>query len=472
MRRGSFTIALSAFLLAGCVSAPPTSPQVPASTADTVGLPNQALPRVADDWWTTFGDPQLDRLISEALEGSPTLAAAMARLREAQSQLSATRSVTYPQVTGDAQAMRERLSKNYVIPPPYAATWRWLGSAAANLSWSLDLFGKEQAQVDRARASANAAGLDATAARLALTGAVATTYIQLAQAYALVDAAEQTVHQRSEVHQLVSLRFKSGLDNPATSKQASAQLALAREELLRAQAERDLAVHMLAALIGKGAQAYDITRPHLNETALTLPTTLSADLLARRADIAAAKARIDAATAGRQTAHQAFYPDIDLLGTAGWSAIGFTSLFTASSLQYGGGAAIHLPIFDAGTLRANYAGATARLDEAVADYNQTLVTAVRQTADAVTQLRSVDAQAVEQVQALADATESYELTVSRYKNGLSSELSLLSTEETLIEARRQSALLQAEKASARVSLVLALGGGFDATQSGKSNLHE
>lgn len=472
MRRSSL-IGLSAFLLAGCVSAPPTTPQVSSLTADSVGLHNEATPVIADDWWKAFGDPQLDHLVSQSLEGSPTLAGAMARLREAQAQLSSTRAVTYPQVTGDAQEMRERLSKNYIIPPPYAATWRWLGSAAANLSWSLDLFGKEQALVDRSRALSDAAALDATAARLALTGSVTETYIQLAQAYALVDAAEQTVRQREEVHQLVSQRFNSGLDSPATAKQSSAQLALAREELLQAQAQRDLAVHMLAALIGKGAQAYDIARPQLKKNALTLPVTLSADLLARRADIAAAKSRVAAATAGRQAAHQAFYPDINLLGTAGWSAIGFTSLFTASSLQYGGGAAIHLPIFDAGELRANYAGATARLDEAVADYNQALVTAVRQTADAVTQLRSVDAQAAEQGHALADASESYALTVSRYKNGLASELSLLSTEETLIQARRQSALLQAEKASARVTLVMALGGGFDATQSSKmSENHE
>ncbi|GAA0546454.1 NodT family efflux transporter outer membrane factor (OMF) lipoprotein [Rhizomicrobium palustre] len=468
----AFLIGASALFLAGCVSAPPTEPQLTKLTAEKVGLAIESSPAIAPAWWKAFGDPELNRLVDEALKGNPSLAAAMARLREAQSQLATTSAATLPQINGDARSIRERLSKNYVIPPPYAGSWQWVGTAAANLSWSLDLFGKEAAQVDRAKATAEAAALDAEAARLALAGAVTNAYVQLAQAYALIDAAKDTVRQREEVHQLVSQRFKAGLDNPATAKQSSAQLALAREELLRDEAQRDAAVHMLAALTGKGIDGYAIARPRLNETALSLPQTLSADLLARRADIAASKARVTAALAGRQAAHQAFYPDINLLGTAGFSALGMTTLFTSSSLQYGGGAAIHLPIFDAGVLRANYAGATARLDEAVADYNQSLLTAVRQTADAITGLRSVDAQATEQVQALADATESYNLTVSRYKNGLASELSLLSVEDTLIQARRQSALLQAEKASVRVALVIALGGGFDATQSNKSESHE
>ena len=152
-------------------------------------------------------------------------------------------------------------------------------------------------------------------------------------------------------------------------------------------------------------------------------------------------------------------------GAAGFAALGFGQLFKTASLQYGGGAAIHLPIFDAGELRAQYAGATAGLDEAVADYNQAVVTAVRQTADAVTQLQTADGEAADQMRALADAQASYDLASSRYKTGLSSELALLSAEDVLIQARRSSAVLSADQASARVALLMALGGGFGANGS-------
>jgi outer membrane protein TolC len=187
---------------------------------------------------------------------------------------------------------------------------------------------------------------------------------------------------------------------------------------------------------------------------------LPADLLARRADIAAAQTRIDAATAGRQAAHQAFYPDINLVGAAGFAAIGLSSLFSASSGQYGIGPAIHLPIFDAGELRAKYAGATAGLDESVAGYNAAVVGAVKQTADAVTQLSSIEAQAGQQREALRAARSSFDLATRRYRSGLSPQLNVLSAEDILIQAQQQDASLTADRMSARIALVMALGGGF------------
>ena len=455
-------IALMGTMLGGCISSPSTTPRETALKAETLGLSRAAAPLITDKWWTAFGDPGLDALVDEALKGNPSLAAALARLRLAQSQLASSRAATYPQANFDAQETRLRFSKNYEIPPPYAGSTQWVGTVAANLSWSLDLFGKQQAQINKARSSAEAAALDATAARLLLAGNVAEAYIQLSRAYVLADVAEEAVRQREGVFKLTRSRVDSGLENPSAQKQAEALFALAREDLTRAHANRDLAIHQIAALIGRGADAYDIGRPKLNPAALALPQTLPADLLARRADIAAAKARVDAQLSGREAAHQAFYPDINLLGTAGWAALGLAPMFSSSALQYGGGAAIDLPIFDAGKRRADYAGATAKLDEAVADYNNAIVAAVKQTADALTELRTIQDQAEDQRQALAAAEDSFGMAAQRYRSGLSPQLNVLSAEDLLILARRQSAALEADTAGARVSLIMALGGGFDA----------
>jgi NodT family efflux transporter outer membrane factor (OMF) lipoprotein len=459
------TLALCSTILAGCVDAPSTTPSQTPLAPQTLGLSAEQTPAIADNWWTAFGDPQLNALVDQALKGSPTLAAAIARVHEAQSQLSSTRAQTYPQVTFNLNDQDTRFSKNYIIPPPYAGTTQWFGTVGANLSWSLDLFGKQAAQVDRARSTADAAALDATAARLMLAGTVTEAYIALWRSYVLIDVAEETVKQQGALNSLTAGRVRAGLDDTASQKQSEALLALANENLTQAKANRDLAVHAIAALIGRGADAYNIMRPQLNETALALPQTLPVDLLARRADIAAAKARIDAATAGRHAAHQAFYPDINLVGSLGWAAIGLSPLFTANALQYGAGPAINLPIFDAGKLRADYAGATAQLDEAVADYNESVVTAVKQTADALTQIENLRQQTGQQKIALDAANASFELATRRYRSGLSPQSNALDAETILIQARRQNATLAADTATARVTLLMAIGGGFTADNS-------
>jgi NodT family efflux transporter outer membrane factor (OMF) lipoprotein len=417
-------------------------------------------PQITDAWWKAFGDPQLDALIDQALAGSPTLQIALARMREAQAQLSVSRAATYPQITLDGQEQRTHFSSNYIIPPPFGGTMRWYGQVQANLSWSLDLFGKQAAEVDAARSSSEAAALDAEAARLALAGSVTHAYISLDRAYLLADVADETVKQREGVLRLTAGRVNSGLDSKASDEQAKALLAIAKEDSIRAKAVRELAVHQIAALVGRGADAYNISRPKLDRSALALPAMLPADLLARRADIAAAEARIDAATAGRHAAHQAFYPDINLVGAAGFAAIGLSTLFSGGSGQYGIGPAIHLPIFDAGELRAKYAGATAQLDEAVASYNQSVVAAVKQTADAITDLQSLEGQAAQQGEALRASNASFDLATRRYRSGLSPQLNVLSAEDVLIQAKRQDASISADLLSARVSLLMALGGGY------------
>ncbi|HEY3638965.1 MAG TPA: efflux transporter outer membrane subunit [Rhizomicrobium sp.] len=451
---------IGALALAGCVSAPSTTPREKTLDPETLGLSKSAAPAIDDKWWEAFGDKQLDVLVEQAVNGNPSLSAALARIREAQSELSATRASTYPQITLDANENREHFSRNYIYPPPYAGTVRWIGDVQTNLNWSLDLFGKQQSEIDRARASVDAVALDETAARLLLAGSVTQAYIGVARAQALTAVAQDSVKEREGVVSLTRGREGAGLDTLAAQKQAEALLALSREDLVRTKAGEELAVHALAALTGHGADSYNIASPKLDYAALSLPAALPADLLARRADIAAAKARIEAATAGREVARKAFYPDVNLVGLAGWSAIGLAPLFSASSLQYGGGVAIHLPIFDAGELHAQYAGATASLDESVANYNAAVIGAVKETADALTNLKSIEQEAVAQRDALAASRASFDLATRRYRSGLYPQQTVLDSESLLIQARNGDAELSADTASARVELLMALGGGF------------
>jgi NodT family efflux transporter outer membrane factor (OMF) lipoprotein len=461
---------LSAAMLAGCVDTPPTDPQFKPVEAAQLGLNGAAAPHFPADWWKAFQDPQVDRLAILVMANSPSLQRAMARLRSAQSELAVNETGNYPQVTLDAQEQRLLFSKNYIIPPPYAGTYRWYGQVAANLTWNLDFWGKQAALIDKARSGAEAAALDLAAAHLALGGAFAQTYINLVLAYQDGDIADATVKEREAILKLTQDRFNQGLENEGSLEQAKALLAAYKVDQTRIAAERETIVHALAALAGQGADAYGtITRPNPQlDAALPLPQRLPIDLLARRPDIMAAKARIAAATAGREAAHAAFYPDVNIVALAGFQAIGLSNLIGGNSFTYGLGPAVHLPIFDAGKIRAQYASATADLDSAVADYNDTVLSAVRQTADAMTQVRALAEQRRQQGEALASAERSFSLAQSRYKTGLSGQIEVLTAEATLLAARERMAALIAQSAIQRVTLLLCVGGGFEIAEQPKS----
>ena len=453
-----------ALLLAGCVLPPKAEPQVARLDAWSLGLKGASPPPVASAWWRSFGDPQLDRLVEQSLRSAPTLASAMARIREAQARVQVAQAGSRPGVTFDAQEQRLRFPEKSYFPPPFGGHTYWQGQIAANLSWDLDFFGRQAALIEQSRQTRNAAVLDAESARLAVAGVLAQSYLQLDRAYRLLDIAQRTEEQRQEILNVTRARVEAGLAPRPELRQAEAALPQARVARLQAQAEAELAVHRIAALVGLGVDSYkQFARPHLQlDAALPLPQDLPADLLGRRPDVLAARARVEAAVAGRSAAKAAFYPDINLSALAGFSAIGLGNLFDWGDRTYGAGPAIHLPLFDSQRLKAGYRGATAELDAAIASYNDTVLQAVRQSADQLSLIASLRSQLAEQQAQLSASEDAYRLTEERYRAGLSGYLPVLTTETQVLAARQSQADAIAAYATARVTLLLALGGSFSA----------
>jgi NodT family efflux transporter outer membrane factor (OMF) lipoprotein len=462
---------LLALSLVGCVSAPPTTPSQTETLPQQLGLGSETAPQPSPDWWKAFNDPQLDRLVDQLLANNPTLQGALARIRAAQAELSVARALDYPNVNIDGLEQRTLLSNDYLYPRPFGGSWQWVGDTEARFRWSLDFWGKQAALIDRARSASEAAALDAGAARLALAGMFAQSYVALFLAYENIDIAHQTVDERQTILDLTQSRVTAGLENEASLEQAKALLAMARIEVRRAESQRDMGVHAIAALIGHGADAYpSIARPAAGlESALPLPQSLPADLLARRPDILAAHARINVAVHGREAAHADFYPNIDLTAAIGLQAVGLSNLLSGGALVASAGPAIHLPIFNAGRIRAEYARATADLDAAVADYNGTVVGAVRQTADALTQVASLADERQQQKLALDSAERAFNLAKERYRLGLSGQIPMLTAEATLLQARQQMAALAAEATNQRVALLLSAGGGLTTQSNAKQD---
>ncbi len=461
MRIGLACVATLA--LGGCVTPQVEDPATSAVASDALGLTGADIAPATAQWWKSLGDPQLDALIDEGLHNSPTLAQALARVRSAQAQGDAAGAARQPRFTFDADETYQRLSENYYIPPPYGGNNYWLGQATVNMAWDLDFWGRQAAVIEQANSQLNASRLDVVAARLALAGAITQAYLDLHRSWQMIDIATRLEAQRQHLLKLTKQRVSAGLDTQMEIKIVEAALPQARAARLRAESERELALHRLAALTGRGADRYaQIGRPQLTlDAALALPDRLPVDLLAHRPDVLASRARIDAATAGREAAHAEFYPDVNLKAFVGTQAIGLENLFNGGSLVYGVGPALHLPLFDARRLRANYKAATADLDAAIANYNETVLSAVRETADQLS-LNDSYSRLIEQAQQTLDAASAaYDLAQKRYAAGLSTQLVVLDAENRVLDARRELVVLNANRLMSRVNLLLMLGGSFD-----------
>ncbi|MGH8456625.1 MAG: TolC family protein, partial [Stenotrophobium sp.] len=239
-------IALSSSLtlaLAGCVLPPKVPPQATLLNNTALGLNGQAAASTANGWWRTFGDPQLDRLIGEAMATNPRLAEVMARVRVAQAQTQSATAAANPGLSFDGQETYERFPEKDIFPPPLGGGHYWRGGLTVNLAWDLDFFGRQAAVIEQNRAYTRAAVLDVENARLALAGALAQAYLDLYRSYALADIAAQTEAQQQDILKLAHERLSAGLDTQSDLRLAEAGVSQARLSRMQSEAGIELAVH-------------------------------------------------------------------------------------------------------------------------------------------------------------------------------------------------------------------------------------
>lgn len=466
-RLGGLAGAATLALLGACALPGPESTGAPMYGAERVGLAGPADGMaLGSDWWQTFEDPQLARLIGQALAAHPTLAQAEARVAQARAQADMAHSATAPQVTLSTSVIRQRFSANSLYPPPYGGGTYNSGALDGVLSWSPDFFGRLDAQWAARVDQAHAAEADAAAARLTLAGQVSRVYLQLGRLLAQKRVAERTLAQREQLLQLTHQRVVAGLDTALEQTQSEGALPDARVQIEALDEQVMLARHALAALTAQPIQALDSLTPSLPQAGLS-PTghRLGADLLARRPDVAAARWRVDAAGAAVRSARAEFYPDVEISALVGLSALGLNNLFESGSREWSAGPALHLPIFEGGRLSAQLGSREAERDAAVAQYNATVLGAVREAADALGSLQSLARQQTEQSAALASAEKAWRIAQDRYRAGLTNYLSVLNAESQWLAQRRTSVDLQARRATAVVDLSTALGGGWQAPSS-------
>ncbi len=454
----------AALLLAGCAT-PGTLPPAPAAlTPADLGARAVAVDWPQRDWWATWGDPELAALVARALDGQPALQAVQARLRQAEAAVAMADAARGPQLTGSVALTDQRYSENGLVPAPLAGSVQWSNDAQLGASWELDLFGRQRAALDAAIGQWRAGQADAQAARQLLASNIALGWVQLGRLIDTRGVAQRALAQREQVLALVRQRIGAGLDTTVELRQAEGTIAQSKVELEALDEAIARARHALAELSGQRPDALDAAAPTL--AALTPAPRLDGlpvDLVGRRADLVAQRWRVEAALRGVDVAKAQFHPNVDLKAFVGLSSLGLDRFVRAGSLTYGAGPALHLPIFDGGRLRAQLQSSQAEVDAAIDGYNASLLRALREVADEIGSLQSLQRQQVAQSEALAAAESAFDLSVQRYRAGLGNFLIVLTAEANVLAQRRAGTDLSARQLAAELALIKALGGGYDDT---------
>jgi multidrug efflux system outer membrane protein len=419
-----------------------------------------ASDRIATEWWRDFGDPELDRLVAEALKGNQGLKAALARVEQARALTGEARSAYLPTVGATGLVSREQTSETTTnrFPNSLTTTYR----LPLTLSWELDLFGRVRRLNEGARANLLATQEVTEATRLAVAAETASAYFALAATDQEERIVADTLALQKEMLTLVEARRDVGRASDLAFEQARLAVSTSEADLAAVANRRSALRNGLAVLLGKAAPAFEIgERPQLKGTLPSIPVGLPSELLLRRPDLAAAESGLKAANAQVGVAKSAFFPAISLTGSAGYASAELDNLFQHDSRAWSIGPSIYLPLFQGGRNRANYQRSQAAYEETVAGYRQSILTAMREVQDALTASERLSEQSEAIARAVVSAHRVRELAEDRYLAGGTSYLEVVDAQRTALAVERSAAALAGQRWVTRVSLIRALGGGWE-----------
>jgi len=412
-------------------------------------------------WWTLFQCPQLDALVARALQDSPQLAAAAARLRQAQADLEAESGGTqWPAVNAQLGASRQKVYpgafgfSTLAQPPPFP-----LYNAAVNASYMLDLFGASRGAVERQRATLNYQRYQLQSARLTLAANVVTAAIRRAAAAAQISALEELLRAQQRQLEIVVARLAAGGVPPLEVQRQRTAVAATRASLAPLRRQLAQLDHQLAIYLGvppagapDASVAFDqLTLP--TQVPLAVPSTLAR----HRPDVAAAEAQLRQAAAAVHVATANLYPQFTVSASLGAERTRTGSLGDGPNVWSVGGSLLQ-PLFRGGALRAQRRSAVAAYEEAAASYQQTVLTALQQVADALRALEQ-DAEALQARQEAAEqARLGLDIAQRQLQAGGISAFARLESQGVLAQASAQRIAAAADRLADTAALLQALGG--------------
>lgn len=460
-------LAMAMFQLSGCTVGPKYHPPaVPAPPAyKEVGDWKPAQPNdqnLGGAWWTIFQDPQLDALEQQINVGNQNLKAAEAQFRQARATLRYYRADYYPTVTAGASATRQRNSGRR---PPATSIFDGITYndfvLPFSVSYQVDVWGRVRKNVESYREQAQASAADLATVNLSMHADLAIDYFQARSLDAQEQLLNSTVKQYEQALELNQSRFAGGIASEVEVEQAKTQLQTTRAAaidvgVLRAQYE-----HAVAILIGKPPAEFSLPPLPLTAPPPHVPVSVPSELLERRPDIAAAERRVASANAQIGVAKSAYYPSISLAASGGFESSAITTLLNGPSGLWSMGLSAVGTVFDVGRRRSLNDQARAAYDFQVAAYRENVLTGFQQVEDNLAAVRILENEAKVQDEAVVAAKRSLDLSVTRYKGGVTSYLEVITAQSAALSDEVTAVNILGRRMANTVLLIQALGGGWD-----------
>jgi len=460
-------LAMAVLLSSGCTVGPKYHPPVvPAPPAyKEVGDWKPAQPKdqnLGGTWWTIFQDPQLDALEQQITVGNQNLRAAEAQYRQARAALRYYRADYYPTVTAGLSATRTRTSVNR--PPPTSIfngiTYNDF-VLPFDFSYQADVWGRVRRNVESYREQAQASAADLATVNLSMHADLAIAYFQARSLDAQEQLLNSTVTQYEQALELTQSRFEGGIASEVEVEQAKTQLQTTRAAaidvgVLRAQYE-----HAVAILIGKPPAEFSLPPLPLTAPPPHVPISVPSELLERRPDVAAAERRVASANAQIGVAKSAYYPLINLDASGGFESSSITTLLNGPSGLWSIGLSAVATVFDVGRRRALTDQARAAYDFQVAAYRENVLSAFQQVEDNLAAVRILENEAKVQDEAVVAAQHSLDLSITRYKGGVTSYLEVITAQSAALADEVTAVNILGRRMASTVLLIQALGGGWE-----------
>jgi len=449
-------------LMGGCANLPG-----PDHVSPEVALPDRWSTRsvtgekVPPFWWELFGDAELNRLQAQALESNQDLLAAMHRVEAAKADFRSNRADLLPSVEGGASTDRSQSSANFTqlpgFTPPEVSQYR----LTSGVAYEVDLWGKVRRSVESAQASLAASAYARDAVMLSLTGEVAEQFFSLRTLDAEYAVLRRTVAARKASLEIAQARYSGGLTGESDVTRAKGALASAEADAADVARRRELTENTIAELCGQPAGAFEIgVKERLGTTIPEVPLSVPASILTQRPDLAESERTLAARNAEIGVAIGERLPSLTIDGSLNLESLTLSDLLTSGSRAFSVGPAVSLPVFTGGANAAKVNKARARRDEAEADYRGTVLTAVKEVEDALTNQRGYAVLLDHQRENFDAAARTTALSLKRYTEGVVNYLEVVDSQREALLAERSLVQAQGNELVAAVRLMKALGGGW------------
>lgn len=470
-------VALVCLIFTGCTVGPPYHkptaqvPSAPNYKESPVNFQNTEGWKVASpqdsmlhgNWWEIFQQPELNDLEQQLNINNQNIKLYFENYLAARTIIRETRAQYFPTVSVGPSATRARTSGVGTNGVAVGETYSEF-TLPLDVSWAPDLFGRIRNQVRSAQAAAQVSAADLENERLLEQATLAVTFFEIRGQDELQRILNDTVKADEEVLNLAQARYDVGTDTQVSVEQARETLEAARAQATDVAIARAQYEHAIAMLLGKTATDFSMPVLPLTAAPPAIPTGTPSQLLERRPDIAASERTMAEANATIGIGYAAYYPTVTLSASGGFASSAISKLLNASSREWSFGGSISETIFDAGLRRATIEQYIATYNADVANYRQTVLTAFQQVEDYLAATRLLWTEIRHQQTAVKAAQNAYDLEKGRYETGLDPYLDLLTTQTTLLSAQQTLLGLNVEQMTSAVSLIQALGGGWDVNQ--------